>query len=159
MGIIQINTGQHASPHTNYQAVPPYVLDQVKWARKQAIAIAKKKPAANVYFKAIAEGSRSLTALLADDTMWINYHPSMAGYGLTPGTGFAKEFAIGTYAFRDGKKMVLATIIHELAHCNGAPGGDSKVAEEALIACGLGRASEKDGEDDPDTPYNPTVSG
>jgi hypothetical protein len=91
--------------------------------------------------------------------MWINYHPTMTAYGLTPGSEFATEFAIGPFAFRDGKQMVLATIIHELAHCNGAPGGDSKVAEEALIACGLGRASEKGGKDDPKTPYNPSVSG
>jgi hypothetical protein len=159
MGMIQINTGQHTSSEKNFQAIPPYVLDQVKWARKQAIEIAKKKASANVYFKAIAEGSRSLSELLADDNMWINYHPTMAGYGLTPGSTFATEFAIGTFAFRDGKQMVLATIIHELAHCNGAPGGDSKVAEEALIACGLGRASEKGGKDDPKTPYNPSVSG
>jgi hypothetical protein len=51
----------------------------LKWARNEEIASAKKKASANVYFKAIAEGSRSLTELLADSSMWINYHPTMAG--------------------------------------------------------------------------------
>lgn len=161
MGLIQINTGQHTSPVGNFQAVPPYVLDMVTWGRTEALKIAKKRNAANVYFKSIAEGSRSLLELLSDSNMWINYHPTFNGYGITPGygSGFATEFAIATFAFRAGKRLVLATIIHELAHCNGAPGGDSRVAEQALIACGLGKKSEIDGKDDPKTPFNPTVRG
>jgi hypothetical protein len=37
----------------------------VRWARRKAIWIAQNKPAADVYFRGITAGARSLTALLA----------------------------------------------------------------------------------------------
>ena len=87
--------------------------------------------------------------------------PRSADFGVTPGaSGFATELAIGPRAFRIGRWTVLATLIHELAHCNGAPGGGSTVAEDALPACGLGRLSEQStGVDDPRTPYVPGLGG
>ena len=93
--------------------------------------------------------------------MWVNFHATLADFGVTPGAGgFATECAIGPAAFRIGRWTVLATLIHELAHCNGAPGGASTVAEDALVHCGLGRRSElQTGVDDPRTPYTPGLSG
>jgi hypothetical protein len=59
-----------------------------------------------------------------------------------------------------GKEMVLATLIHELAHIAGAPGGDSRAAEDALIHCGLGKKSEANTNiDDRSTPYDPGATG
>jgi hypothetical protein len=157
---IQINIGDHTSPHAGFIAFPAARLDTMRWARRRAIWIAKNKPSADVYFRGITAGARSLTALLADSNIWVNYHATLVDFGVTPGTGFATECAIGPSAFRIGRWTVLATMIHELAHCNGAPGGASKVAEEALLHCGLGKLSERrTGVDDPHTPYDPNISG
>lgn len=68
--------------------------------------------------------------------------------------------AIGPLAFRKGRWMVLATLIHELAHCNGAAGGNATVAEDALPHCGLGSMNElRTRVDDPQTPYDPGIEG
>lgn len=158
---IQINIGDYVSPTAGYIAFPAARRDTVRWARQRAHWIARNKPSANVYFSAITAGARTLTALLADSTVWINYHATLADFGVTPGAaGFATELAIGPRAFRIGRWFVLATLIHELAHCNGAPGDPSVVAENALPACGLGKLSEQTtGVDDPHTPYIPGLAG
>jgi hypothetical protein len=66
---------------------------------------------------------------------------------------------ISERACRIGRWSLLATMIHELAHINGAP-GRGFAAEEALIACGLGRLHEKQtGVDDLHTPYSPDIEG
>lgn len=157
---IQLNIGDHISPHASFIAFPAARLGQVRWARKKAIWIAQNIPSADVYFRGITAGARSLTAILADSAMWVNFHPTLVDFGVTPGAGFATECAIGPPAFRIGRWTVLATLIHELAHCNGAPGGGSTVAEDALPHCGLGRMSEfRTGVDDPHSPYQPGLGG
>jgi hypothetical protein len=158
---IQLNIGDHVSAHTGYIAFPNAHRDTIRWARTRAIWISRNKPAANPYFRAITAGARSLTQLLADTNIWVNYHATLVDFGVTPGAaGFATECAIGPRAFRIGRWCVLATLIHELAHCNGAPGGASTAAEDALPACGLGRLSEfVTGVDDPHTPYVPGLGG
>ena len=158
---IQINIGDHSSPHASFIAFPNNRQETMRWARRNAIRIAQTMPSADVYFRGIATGARSLTALLADSSIWVNFHPTLVDFGVTPGaSGFATECAIGPRAFRIGRWTVLATLIHELAHCNGAPGGGSTVAEDALPHCGLGKMSElRTRVDDPSTPYNPSISG
>ncbi len=158
---IQMNIGDHASPHAGFVSFPVAQRNMVRWARRRALWIARNKPGADPYFTGITAGARTLTALLADRTVWINYHATLVDFGVTPGAaGFAKELAIGPRAFRIGRWTVLATLIHELAHCNGAPGGASTVAEDALPPCGLGKLSEvTSGVDDAHTPYVPGLAG
>lgn len=158
---IQINIGDHTSPHAGFIAFPNNRLETMRWVRRHALWIARNIPSADVYFRGITAGARSLTELLADGSMWINYHATLTDFGVTPGdSGFATECAIGPASFRISRWSVLATLIHELAHCNGAPGGASTVAEDALVHCGLGRRSElRTGVDDPRTPYTPGLSG
>ncbi|MFC1642484.1 hypothetical protein ACFL5O_07330 [Myxococcota bacterium] len=154
---MQLNVGDHASPVAGYLAIPPGYRADAQWARTRARAVARGRPSANVYFKTLP-GGKSLSALLADNTIWVNYSVSIGAYGEAVIGG--RELAIGPSAFRMGRWTVLATLIHELAHINGAPGGVSRAAEQALVACGLGRASElRTGVDDPDTPYDPSLSG
>jgi len=158
---IQLNIGDFVSPTAGFTAFPNGHRDTMRWARTRAIWIARNIPSADVYFRGITAGARSLTAMLADNTLWVNYHPTLVDFGVTPGAaGFATECAIGPRAFRIGRWTVLATLIHELAHCNGAPGGGSTVAEDALPHCGLGRMTEfNTGVDDPRTPYQPGLGG
>jgi len=155
---MQINIGDHASPEVGYQAFPVRHRGTVRWARTRAIWISRNKASADVYFRGLP-GGRSLTALLADNSIWVNFHATIAHFGETNAVG-GSEIAIGPRAFRIGRWTVLATLIHELAHANGAPGGASRLAEEALPHCGLGRQSERtSGVDDQRTPYDPHIGG
>lgn len=159
--MMQINIGDHTSTQvaSGWIAVPKEYRAMLNWARKKAIWIAANKPAANVYFKSLKHG-RTLTEIVSDRTVWINYmvNASEYGWGETPG----REVAMTTRSFREGRWQLLASLCHELAHTNGAdedvPGG--KQAEEAVLHCGMGYASEKSsGADDKFTPYSPTISG
>lgn len=156
---IQINIGDHVSPRAGWVTVPSgNKRDQLNWARARAKKIAKDMPSADTYFRTLP-GGRSLTSILNDSAVWLNYDPTTTAFGLHSGT-FNNEIAIGNAAFRIGRWTTLATVIHELAHLNGAPGGTDKRAEEALLHTGLGKWSEfRSGVDDPNTPYDPTIGG
>jgi len=154
---IQINIGDHKSPYAPLLVeVPLRHQFATKWARRRAKEIAANVKSADKYFRSL--GKRSLTDLLADRRIWINYAVDYAGRGIRP--DLSNEIGIGELSYVRGKEMVLATLIHELAHIAGALGGDSRAAEEALIHCGLGNKSELEtGINDPSTPYDPDASG
>jgi hypothetical protein len=156
---IQINVGDHTSSQAGYVAVPNNLRGMTRWARTRAKTIARDMPSADVYFRRLPNG-KSLTELLADSSIWINYSPSLTDFGQTNFAG-GKEIAIGPGAYRIGRWTVLATLIHELAHVDGVRGRlTPRVAEDALLACGLGRRSERTtGVDDARTPYDPNIRG
>jgi len=157
MGVIQINIGDHTSSQAGYIAFPYNKQDTVRWARRKARWIAANITTADPYFRTLPNG-KSLTALLADSSIWINYHPTMTHFGETNFAG-GKEIAIANTSFRIGRWTVLATLVHELAHVNGDD-GSGQAAERAVLACGLGKQSElTTGVDDPNTPYDPTIHG
>ncbi len=157
--MIQINIGDHVSSQAGYIAFPNDRLSTIRWARTKAIWIAANVSTANPYFRGLP-GGRSLSELLADRSIWINFHPTMVDFGETNFAG-GKEIAIAVTSYRIGKWTVLATLVHELAHVNGVRGAAlPQAAERAVLACGLGRQSElTSGVDDPSTPYNPTIRG
>jgi hypothetical protein len=168
--MIQINVGDHSSPVGYYHPVPPSLLPQFQWARQQALWIANNKPGADPYFQSLPKG-RSLSDLLADSGIWINYSDdsemSQPCSGETSGPGDT-EITITKSTTMVGQWSILATLIHELAHVDGVPGGlasgefgppDTR-AEDALLPCGLGYLSEQSsGVDDPNTPYMPGTDG
>ena len=155
---MQLNIGDHTSSEPGYIAFPGHHLKTIRWARTKAIWITKNLPRADTYFRSLPDG-RSLSELLADSGIWINYSPTMPHFGETNAVS-GKEIAISERSFRIGRWTVLATLVHELAHSNGADGEPSKAAEEAVLACGMGNQSEKrSGKDDPFTPYDPTITG
>jgi hypothetical protein len=154
---IQINVGDHTSPVTGWEPVRAPFLEALRWARERAKQVASHMPSADRYFMQLPQ-HRSLRALLADSSIWINYDPLFRGYG-AQSVQFPNEIAMGQLAFAQGRWMVLGTLLHELAHVNGAPGGSSQSAEQTLVHCGLGRASEITNGDDPRTPFMPDISG
>jgi hypothetical protein len=157
---IQINLGDHVSSLAPlFQAVPFRHQWVTTWARERAKHIAATMPSADAYFRTLPFG-RSLTQLLADRTIWINYAPDLGP--LVGGTDKLthKEIGIAEASYRWGRWTVLATLIHELSHTNGAPGKGSKAAEEALLHCGLGKRSERTtNKDDRRTPFDPRAEG
>jgi hypothetical protein len=155
---IQMNAGDHVSPHPGWLTVPMRHRGMVNWARRRARLITTGIPSADIYFKTLPNGRR-LRDLLNDSAIWINFDPTATEFGANS-VANPNEISIGPRAFRIGRWTVLATLIHELAHVNGAPGGADPRAEEALVNCGLGRKIEHaTGTDDPRTPYDPTISG
>lgn len=156
MSVLQLNLGDHISPVPNYIAFPARYWSMLRWARDRGRVIARRLPRADQYFKTLPLG-RTLTQLLADNRIWVNYNQVIPYFGesLIGGT----EVAIGRSALALGRWTTLGTLVHELAHINGAPGGKSKQAEEAVLAAGMGRQSEKGGADDAWTPYDPNIEG
>jgi hypothetical protein len=167
--MIQINVGDHTGSERGVPFLPFSAdrLHQVRWARTKALWIASNLPGANAYFVSLARG-RSLTSLLNDSAIWINFDPTLASDGQT---FHNNDLWVGPGPFRIGRWTVLATIIHELAHIAGAGGAATGLvcttlspachaAERAVLACGLGKESElTTGIDDPSTPYDPNISG
>lgn len=84
--------------------------------------------------------------------IWINYDPANDGElcGWTRPNVYPMDIVLTQYSLRMGKWLAAATIIHELAHLNGAPGGDSHTAELRVLECGLHSANG---------PYDPKAKG
>lgn len=152
----QFNIGDYVSPQADFTKFDSARYNQLKWSRNKLFKMVKNNPACDAYFRSLPRG-RTLTNMINDGSIWVNYGPHIEApyYGKA---FFANgEIGIADRAFQMGRWTVLATIIHEFAHLNGAPGhgGDTR-AEEAVYHCGLGTAEEYYGlVDDPRTPYNP----
>jgi len=80
-------------------------------------------------------GGRTFDDVFDDPTVFLSFDPSGPFSGRTDAVG-GKEVTIGASEFRIGRWSVAATIIHELAHVNGASAttGD---AESMLNCCGF----------------------
>jgi hypothetical protein len=89
----------------------------------------------NEAFKALA-GGRTFAQVWDDPDIWVSYDPKNDGhnYGVTNRVG-GQEISITQFALRMGRWTTAATLVHELAHTNGAPGGGSHAAEGTLRRC------------------------
>jgi len=90
--------------------------------------------------------------LFDDPRIWINYDSTNNGnlWGWTvPGT-HPRDLVVSRFALGMGIWSTAATIVHEMAHLNGAPGGASHAAEHTVRAC---RMRSRAG------PYDPHVIG
>jgi hypothetical protein len=89
----------------------------------------------NAAFSALP-GGRTFAQVWTDPTVWLSYDPGSAAgrFGATLG----KEIALSQYACRIGSWTLVATLIHELAHVNGAS-GVTHDAEATLQKCLMGQ--------------------
>ncbi len=112
---------------------------------KKAVSIiqnnVKGMRACNDCFKRLP-GGRSFDDVWADNSVWINYEPrtDRGWYGITLGVG-GTEVSISELAFKKGHWWVAGTLVHELAHVNGAP-INTAAADQTLLKCGLKNAYE-----------------
>jgi hypothetical protein len=113
---------------------------------KQAIFILNSnikgmKPC-NECFSALP-GGRSFDDVLMDNSVWVSYEPSRTvdWYGIY--LSATNEICVSQAAFDIGRWMVASTLVHELAHVNGASGYTDE-AERTLLRCGLRRLYDKD---------------
>lgn len=80
-------------------------------------------------------GGRTFQEVFDDASIFISFDPSGPDSGATDDSN--KEVTISVSEFKVGRWSVAATLVHELAHCNGAPGGNAPDAENTLNCCGL----------------------
>jgi hypothetical protein len=107
-----------------------------------AMAIVQKNirnsSSCNNYFSRLS-GTRSFKDVWDDAGVWIHWDPrgDPGFYGVTTHEFPVADVTISNFALNKGVWVTVATLVHELAHVNGAPGGTSTAAEDALPQCGL----------------------
>jgi hypothetical protein len=151
-GFMRINSS--ASPHvgpTGSGKVPKEFLSIVEAALAILKGSMRNDAACNSSFAGLS-GGQTFKQFFDDPNVWMNYDPINDGklWGWTQPSTFPKDIVVTRYALKAGRWSVAATIVHELAHLNGAPGGASKAAELRVKACHL--QSSKG-------PYDPAVQG
>lgn len=118
-------------------------LDKQKKMLEKAIGIIKSNirgsKACNDAFKALP-GGRSFDDVFDDDSIWISYCPVKTTYGFTNVVG-GKEITICEQAFMWGYWTVTGTLVHEMAHTNGAD-ATTHAAEGTLLSCGLAKVHD-----------------
>ena len=80
-------------------------------------------------------GGRTFADVFDDASVFISFDPAGPNSGRTDSVG-GREVTIGASEFRIGRWSVAATIVHELAHVNGA-GIATADAENTLRCCGF----------------------
>jgi hypothetical protein len=114
----------------------PYTDDKILATLKAALFILKhnirEMRPCNDCFKRLP-GGRSFQEVFDDATVFLSFDPSGPDSGATTGN----EITIGASEFKVGRWSVAATLVHELAHVNGAGGSPSMDAENTLNCCGL----------------------
>jgi hypothetical protein len=90
----------------------------------------------NAAFEALP-GLRPFSDVWHDPNVWISFSmdPVDVHYGWS--FEFGRDVAITHAAFSRSWTFVAATLVHELAHINGAPGPPSRAAEDTLRHCGF----------------------
>lgn len=90
----------------------------------------------NIAFSALPR-RRTFAQVWNDQDIWISFSgdPNPLNYGWSVET--TKDLAISDGSFNRDWRFVAASLVHELAHINGAPGDDSPLAEDTLLSCGF----------------------
>jgi hypothetical protein len=136
MAKIHTSGDGHATPTGRHQWLP-YSDEKKKKVVQDALFILEHnikgfRPC-NDCFKKLP-GGKTFDDVLNDSDVFISFDPRKTNgdYGATIG----KDVTITDFSIRMGRWTVAATLVHELAHVNGAP-GDTHAAEGTLHCCGL----------------------
>jgi len=95
----------------------------------------------NTYFSSLP-GHRTFDQIWSDPTFWINWEPrpSINSFFAFTATTRPMEITVSEFCLSKGVWVTCASIVHEMAHLDGAPGLDgsgSNAAERSLLHCGL----------------------
>ncbi len=132
------------------EEIPEAHMDTLRRALDIIQSRIRGTPRCDEIFQALPNG-KSFTELFDDPNNWVNYDPSnkQGDWGWTmPGT-FPKDLVVTQFCLRMGRWSTAGTIVHEMAHLNGADGA-SHAAENTLRFCQL---------QSPRGPYNPRIRG
>jgi len=80
-------------------------------------------------------GGKTFLQIWNDNNVWVSFDPDKGGskWGVTLSR---QHISITAYTLAMGHWATAATLIHELAHVNGAPGTNTQ-AEDVLLSCML----------------------
>jgi len=116
-------------PYTNPLAIQrAFVAYAITWLQ----VFVQGRTVCNDKFKTLPKG-RSFDDIMNDDSVWVSYCPDRANYGFTNAVG-GKEITICQLAFDGGIQQVMGTLVHEMAHVNGAD-ATTHAAESTLPPC------------------------
>lgn len=91
----------------------------------------------NLYFQKLPRGM-SLRDLWRGNDVFVNFWPTNERETFGATHRGHKDIAVSAWCLdTQSCSMIAATIIHEMAHIAGAPGGDSHMAERAVLKCGF----------------------
>ena len=149
--MLLVNNGKvpHAGPHGS-GAIPAEYLAVLN----QALHIIQLRIVghyqSDLIFKALP-GGKSFQDMFNNLANWVNYDPSnkQGDWGWTIPTRYPHDVVVTQFTLRMGRWSTAGTIVHELAHLNGAD-GTSHAAENTLRFCGLQSTQG---------PYNPHIRG
>ena len=133
----------HVGPpvSVNYQYLP-YTNTSYLHTLREAMSIIdtriKDHQPCNDSFKALP-GGRSFADIWADNSIWINFDPSLQEKNFAATRIATNDITLTAYTLSMGRWTVVATLVHELAHIGGAPGYPSTQAEDTLLKCNLPR--------------------
>ena len=132
---ISNRTNGHVGP-AGSSFIPDEYLKTISHAFKVLLNEMHDAKACNDEFRS-QPGGRAFKDMLDDASIWINYDSTNNGalWGWTIPPSFPNDLVITKYALGMGHWSTAATIVHELAHLNGAPGGSSHSAEHTVKAC------------------------
>lgn len=119
--------GWHWKPYSN-----PAYLSTLKSAILLIDMKIRQYTPCNDAFKKLP-GGKSFAQVWNDKSIWISFDPDISGnkWGVTLN---AKHVSLTAYALKMGKWTTAATLVHELAHVNGA-GSNNTAAEDTLKSC------------------------
>ena len=149
--MLSIHTGHtaHAGPPGS-SPVPAHYIPTLRHALHLIQTRIVGHYQANKIFKALP-GKKTFSQMFNNHHTWVNYDPKNNGqdYGWTMPGVFRHDIVICQYSLRLGHWSTAGTIVHELAHLNGADGA-SHAAENTLRFSGL---------KSPKGPYDPMITG
>jgi hypothetical protein len=117
---INAGSGIHQAPPDAFP-VPVEYLDVLQSALQILLAGMRGNKSCNDHFSSLP-GGRDFRSLIDDHTIWIDYDPSNSKCGWCKPSTYPNDIVVCRYALAMGRWSVAATIVHELAHLDGAPG-------------------------------------
>jgi hypothetical protein len=115
-------SGIHVGPPGS-SPVPSEYLEVLQRAVQILLSGMRGDKSCNDHFSSLP-GGRDFRSLIDDHTIWVSYDPSNTGSWWCIPSTHPNDIVVCRYAFAMGRWSVAATICHELAHLNGAPGGE-----------------------------------
>lgn len=91
----------------------------------------------------ILPGGKKFSEIWKDQNIWVSFLKTADTKIFGQAVKWGRDIAVSYGSFRHGWKQVAATIIHELAHINGASEKTTD-AEDTLVHCGLASKHRSD---------------
>ena len=111
------------------------IKSAMSWIQEAVIASKECSAGCDAAFQKLP-GGKTFSEMWQDQQIWISFLKTPDTKTFGQAVRWGRDLAVSYGSFRLGWKMVAATLVHEIAHLNGAP-DDTTEAEDTLLSCGL----------------------